>query len=342
MKINNLLLGLAIGDAFGAGVEFQDRRWIKENIDFTKFVNARPLIQVPKEQLKDFTAHYHPWQYTDDTEMTIGLSKALVSNRPFSTDLLIEFWTKEYLADKAQKGYGRNGHGSMRWLYNGQKTIEEIRNFQRQKQYPGNAPTMRAVPLGLITEKYIHQYATINAEATHPHPKAIASSILIARASQFMLIKKGNAQGIIPHCKGYIKTIDKETYQVLNQINLLPPPHLLKAEDYQVLCGPQPIEAPRFLAGIHGLPSDAMLTAGAVLYLLKHSRGAFEGLKNAILLGGDVDSIASVCTGILAGRYGLNTLPQFMIEQVEGKNKLERLASSLMSAPPYTTPPYQK
>ena len=51
----------------------------------------------------------------------------------------------------------------------------------------------------------------------------------------------------------------------------------------------------------------------------------------AILLGGDVDSIASVCTGILAGRYGLNSLPQFMIDKVEGKDKLEKLASSLIS-----------
>ena len=29
MSIEDLLLGIAIGNAFGAGVEFQDRDWIK-------------------------------------------------------------------------------------------------------------------------------------------------------------------------------------------------------------------------------------------------------------------------------------------------------------------------
>ncbi|MFT6334835.1 MAG: ADP-ribosylglycohydrolase [Halioglobus sp.] len=34
LTIKDLLFGLAIGDAYGAGVEFQDRNWIAENVDF--------------------------------------------------------------------------------------------------------------------------------------------------------------------------------------------------------------------------------------------------------------------------------------------------------------------
>jgi|GEM_PF-6127748 len=36
-------------------------------------------------------------------------------------------------------------------------------------------------------------------------------------------------------------------------------------------------------------------------YPLKHATDTMTGLKHAICLGGDVDSVASVCTGILAG-----------------------------------------
>ncbi len=45
INFSNLLVGLAIGDAYGAGVEFQDRNWIADNVDFTKFVSARHLIK---------------------------------------------------------------------------------------------------------------------------------------------------------------------------------------------------------------------------------------------------------------------------------------------------------
>jgi ADP-ribosylglycohydrolase len=46
MFIKDMLLGTAIGDAFGAGVEFQDRHWIRANVDFTTFVNARSTIPI--------------------------------------------------------------------------------------------------------------------------------------------------------------------------------------------------------------------------------------------------------------------------------------------------------
>ncbi len=92
VNIREILLGIAIGDAFGAGVEFQDRNWIRRNVDFTKFVNARHLIKVPIEKLKVFTENYNAWDYTDDTEMTIGVLKALLSEEPFSESLLVKLW----------------------------------------------------------------------------------------------------------------------------------------------------------------------------------------------------------------------------------------------------------
>ena len=37
MKFNDILLGYAIGDSFGAGIEFQDRNWIKENMVHNRY-----------------------------------------------------------------------------------------------------------------------------------------------------------------------------------------------------------------------------------------------------------------------------------------------------------------
>lgn len=323
-KIRDMLLGISIGDAFGAGVEFQDRLWIRENVDFTSFVNARDSIAVEEHKKEIFTKNYTPWDYTDDTEMTIGLIRALISKSEFSEDLLVEEWKKEYLRGMEEKGYGRNGHGSMRWYYSGENTMAEIRDFQRHRKNPGNAPAMRAVPLGLLPENLIDHYATINAQATHPNEAAIYSSQCIARASEYFFRGKGRQEDVIQYCRSKID-LNQEYLDYLTAVDALPPAEQKKEEDYEVLCGVQPIQTPYFLPGILGLPSDSKYTTGSVLYVLKHATNAFDALKMSIYFGGDVDSVASISTGIMAGRFGLASLPTFMIENVEEINQLDHL-----------------
>lgn len=324
MTIENTLIGFAIGDAFGSGVEFQDRNWIKAHVDFSKFVNARHLI-VHKDV--DFAKNYRVWDYSDDTEMLVGVINAYISGNVFTEDLLVKSWKDEYQKGKTEKGFGRNGHGSISWYFDGKQSIEDIRAFQKNREYPGNAPAMRAIPIGFLPSELIDYHAIINADATHPHPKARAASMLIAHATAFLIVKKGHQKDLIAYCKNLVENIDAETVEHLQQIDNLPIPSELTDADYSVLCGQQPIVEPRFLAGICGLPSDALLTGCAGLYILKHSKSAFEGLKNAILLGGDVDTLAGICCGILSGCFGLDSIPTFMLENVEGKAYLSKKAA---------------
>lgn len=327
IKFKDLFLGIAIGDAYGAGLEFQDRNWIRQHVDFTTFINKRTDINTPDKRL--FVVDYKEWDYTDDTEMSIAIVKAIMSNDPFTEELLIKQFTDEYLLGYRLKGYKRNGHGSIRLVYNGEKNIEEIKEFQRQKKYPGNAPPMRAIPIGFVKEELINQYATINATSTHPHPKAIDASILIARATKGFLIEGIDHHNLIPYCLNYIS--DKETIETLTLVNNLPKPEQLVEQNYELLCGPQPIKKKEFLEGMYGLPSNAMFTAISALYMIKHSNSAFEGLKNSIRLGGDVDSLASIVVGILAGKYGIDDIPRYMIENVEGPAYLNQLAISFQN-----------
>jgi ADP-ribosylglycohydrolase len=335
MNIQNLLIGTAIGDAFGAGVEFQDRDWIRANVDFSCFVNARHYIQVPNDQKPLFTLGYTPWNYTDDTEMTIGLFKALISKTTFSESLLIQKWEEEYKKGIKEKGFGRNGHGSMSWYYSGEKTIEEIRSFQKNRPNPGNAPAMRAVPIGLIPSSLINSYAAINAKATHPNINAILASQCIARAAEFLLIKQGDPKQLISYCT---KTVDlnEEYLSYLKDVEQLPAYNNLTEKDFETLCGAQPIQAPYFLAGIKGVPSDSKYTTGCVLYLLKQASTPFDALQKSVLLGGDVDSVASITTGILAGSMGLDSLPSFMLESVEGLAYLKKIGAQFSASLPYS------
>lgn len=325
-QLPTILLGLSIGDAFGAGVEFQDRDWIRENVDFTRFVNARDSIRTSVDQLAMFTKNYRPWDYTDDTEMTVGLIKALQANEPFTEDLLVRKWRETYEDGIRQKGYGRNGHGSMGWYFRGEKTIGEIRDFQRDRPNPGNAPAMRAVPLGLLSEELINEYAAVNALATHPNEIAVISSQLVARAANYLLVRGGNAAGLITYCRKSVP-LNAEYKIYLTAVDKLPEYAALTEPDFGVLCGPQPIEPPYFLPGIKGVPSDSKFTAGCVLYVLKHSLDAMDALRKSIYLGGDVDSVASITTGIMAGVKGLNSIPGFMLDSTEKITNLPKLAS---------------
>ncbi|WP_339847590.1 ADP-ribosylglycohydrolase family protein [uncultured Dokdonia sp.] len=324
INFSNLLVGLAIGDAYGAGVEFQDRNWIADNVDFTKFVSSRHLIKCRSEQSELFVKNYTDWDYTDDTEMTIGLMKALMSSKEFTEDNLVNAFKAEYDYGIEAKGYGRNGHGSMAWFYSGEKSIKEIRDFQRDRPNPGNAPTMRSVPLAFIEENLINDYCKINAQSTHPNALAVASSQVIAWAARCIVYEEGDKKSLINYVLEKMD-FNSEFKVYLKHIDTLPFEGDLSLETLQALCGNQPIEPPYFLSGIEGLPSDSKYTAGVVLYILKHISDPFEGLKYAIQIGGDVDSSASIVTGILAARFGLTSLPHFMIENVEGREYVEQV-----------------
>jgi ADP-ribosylglycohydrolase len=83
--LENLFTGLTVGDAYGTGLEFQDRNWIRTHVDFTKFINRRNDINTPDKKL--FTIDYHDWDYTDDAEMTIAVTKAICSGKPFTEEM---------------------------------------------------------------------------------------------------------------------------------------------------------------------------------------------------------------------------------------------------------------
>jgi ADP-ribosylglycohydrolase len=324
IRFTDMILGIAIGDAFGAGLEFQDRHWIRQHVDFTRFINKRSDINTTKKEV--FLIDYHEWDYTDDTEMSIAICKAIMSGKELSEELLIAFFLEEYNYSFKKNGYKRNGHGAIRTYYQGTSTIDEIKDFQRNRDYPGNAPPMRAIPIGFYNESEIEHLATMNANCTHPHPKAIASSIAIARAAHGLLCKSISQEEIIDYVLPFIS--DDETQFLLNAANKLPRPDQLKEDDYLVLCGKQPIEHKELMGGMYGLPGNAMYTAVSALYFIKHSKDAFEGLRYSIQLGGDVDSLAAIVVGVLSAKYGIESLPQFMLNSVEDKPYLESLGQA--------------
>lgn len=315
--IVNALKGVAIGDAFGVGIEFKSRFWMAENVKFDQFINV----------WKDGKNNISPGTYSDDTEHTIGVVEALLSDDTFSEELLLAKFRAEYENDKQAKGYPRYGHGSIEDWYTGKKTIEEVRATQVGRSDPGNAPVMRAVPLAFIPKGNVPNYCVINANSTHPHDLAIKGSLLATMVAWHFLREDGDGGNLISFLDANL--YDKEIKQMLQTIDELPAPYLLSEADYLFLHGEQPLPYIKWDTNIYGLPCACMKTAYNVVYVMKHSRSAFDALRMSINMGGDVDSLAAVCVGIATGRYGLRSLPKFLLEKTEGLVRMEELGEKL-------------
>ena len=310
--------GIGFGDATGVGVEFKSRFWMPEHVHFDKFVNV----------WKGGQNNISPGTYSDDTEHSIGLIEALLSDEHFTAELLLKKWKAEYENDKAKKGFPRDGHGSIEAWYKGEKTIEAVRAEQAKRIDPGNGPVMRAVPLAFVNGDQLHDYCIINADSTHPHPLAREATLITALTGRHFLRDGNSANQLMDFLLAYFHN-SFETKKLLEMIDALPAPEGLTEADYILLHGEQPIPWISWDPNIYGLPCAVMKTALNAVYILKHCTNAFDALKTSILMGGDVDSLAAICTGIAAGAYGLESLPQDLLLQTEGFDRMAELGERM-------------
>lgn len=319
--IINTLQGIAIGDAFGVGIEFKSRHWISEHVKFDHIIPRTNNVWKANGYPLD------PGTYSDDTEHTIAVAEALLTNKPFSADLLLEKFKYEYETDKQAKGYPRQGHGSIEDWYTGKKTINEIRTTQSLREDPGNAPVMRAIPIAFTHQETLRNYAIINADVTHPHPAARNASLLAVLTAWHFLRNHGTKEKLFSFLRNELA--NSEIIEHINAVDALPDPEHLTESDFITLHGTQPIPFIPWDNNVYGLPCAALKTALNIAYVMKHSTSAFEALKQSIRMGGDIDSLAAVCTGIASGAYGADSLPRFLFEQTESLDRMRHLGERM-------------
>ena len=65
-----------------------------------------------------------------------------------------------------------------------------------------------------------------------------------------------------------------------------------------------------------GIPCDGMRTVGGVLHILKNYDKPTDVLRQAVLLGGDTDSTASIALGIKMINHNIDELPEFLFKEL--------------------------
>jgi ADP-ribosyl-[dinitrogen reductase] hydrolase len=165
------LLGLAVGDALGATVEFMTTGEIH-----AAYGRLRKMVGGGWLRLR-------PGQVTDDTQMSLCIARSIVDVGHDPQDIARRF-VEWYLSKPPDIG-NTCRRGIVRFMTRG--TVHGPPN----EGDAGNGAVMRVAPVALATlanEQLLNAHVVAQARITHNHPLSDAASVLVAQLIQLALV----------------------------------------------------------------------------------------------------------------------------------------------------------
>lgn len=251
-------------------------------------------------------------QYTDDTLMTIALSKSLIQSNGYDP----EDAAKEYLAWYVT--------GNTRGI--GNTTAEACHNLKTGATWQesgltgltkaGNGSAMRASPIGLVYRKDINsliEHAMNDASITHNSNEPKMGSIAVALGTAYLAgHSKYDRDAILAEIIYILEDCDVK--EKLQQASF----HLNEGTDHKVA-----------LAEI-GSSGYVAETVAAAFYCLNKTHTFKDCVVMAIKCGGDTDTTAAVAGALAGTYYGLEKIPDEYKNEVENFDLLNALNEELM------------
>jgi ADP-ribosyl-[dinitrogen reductase] hydrolase len=173
-----MLLELAIGDAYGAGFEFVDEKIIEQHNNLSGYL---------KHPLHDI----RPGCYTDDTQMSLAVAEAIISQKTWKPELLATKFVEVFKRD-GRLGYSSRLYNFLQQVRNGEEFLHKIR-FASAK----SGAAMRAAPIGIFPNvKKVIENATIQAAITHNTVDGVNSARVAALMSHYFIYQLGLKQDL--------------------------------------------------------------------------------------------------------------------------------------------------
>lgn len=291
-RVLGSLLGLALGDAFGAPHE----GGILERAVWALLGTANGKRR-----------------WTDDTQMTIDVVKSLVSCRRVDQDDLARRFAQSY---RWSRGYGPGAARVLKRIRRGQPWESASRSVYREGSF-GNGGAMRAPAVGLFfagngEEEIVNAIRDVTV-ITHVHPLGREGAVIVGLATALAYNDTGSNE-IVRRLGGQVQSSDfltrLQTVAAWLQTGILVSPQVVVSE---------------LGNGIAAV--DSCVTA--VYLALAFRESSFDDLLEfAISLGGDVDTIAAMACAVWGAARGIDELPQARLEQLEKCEYLQVLSRS--------------
>jgi len=171
-----MLVELAVGDAYGAGFEFSPDDMIRRHN------KARYYVQHPRHAIR-------PGCYTDDTQMTLAIVEALLSEEAWTAENLAERFVAVFRRDP-RHGYAGRFHRFLQGVRDGADLLARI-----QANSDRSGAAMRAAPLGLLpTIDEVMAKCRVQAVITHNTPDGVDAAQAAALMTYFCVHKIGPKQ----------------------------------------------------------------------------------------------------------------------------------------------------
>jgi ADP-ribosylglycohydrolase len=324
-QFTGCIIGLACGDALGRPTEF-----IKSvPTIYSRF--GGPVTRF----VKGDDAHEANC-YTDDTQMTIAVTRALIRNGHGTLDELMHVMSEEFIAWARSPLNNRAPGGTC---------LSGCANLKRGKHWKeagiptskGCGAAMRAAPIGLYysdDRDRMVLVAAAQSSLTHRHPTAIASSVASAAAVAHLVRSRGSLQGLTEFVLDCLNVLDEH---LLVEVGCPPDTARLIGTSEMLASMSQQETA------LHGETDDVCSLLGeawvgeeavaCALWCVLKEYGIFEG---SIIRGanssGDSDSIACIAGSIAGALVGIDHIPKHFALKVEDSDRLYLLADALYAS----------
>jgi ADP-ribosyl-[dinitrogen reductase] hydrolase len=285
------LVGLGVGDALGAPLEFMSRAEIADTYG----------------EVRDFLGggwlNLDPGEYTDDTQLALVITRSILARGKVDPgDIAAEFvaWLRSgpkdagYITRTAIR-YHEQGQP---WAEVGARVAQEIAG-----RAAGNGSLTRSAPLGLFHARRpeaLLRDGRLVSELTHAHPYSVWSSLAANLAIGELL--HGRREGMIERVAAQIPE------GAVREVVRTAPCLKRKA----VRSGGYVLE-----------------TLGAALWALENHEGFEEVVIAAVNLGDDADGVGAVAGALAGAREGVAAIPSRWLEPLQGAEQLADLALGL-------------
>lgn len=298
------LLGLAVGDAVAAPFEGLDAYAI-----YHGFGGAAKVIRDPPVR---------ELNYTDDTEMALGVAERLVRDGRVDPDALAATFAANF--DRT-RGYGPGAATILVGIRQGLRWPDLVRSVYPDGSF-GNGAAMRVAPVGLFFGPDLDRVAAeakASASVTHGHPLGVDGAVVLASA--VALLTTGEPFDFTAFCTvlaGRAET-DEFRWQLSAAAKL------------------SPADSIPFGSGIEAHRSVVTAICCFGLHPTRYDRA----IGRALSLGGDVDTVAAMAGALAGAHLGPAAVPPRLLARLEegprGRQYVERVARDLARAVPRDT-----
>ncbi|MHA1230687.1 MAG: ADP-ribosylglycohydrolase family protein [Candidatus Helarchaeota archaeon] len=303
------LVGVAVGDALGE--------------PFEGFLQVQ-LDRIPNLELK------YRGRYTDDTQLTLAVARALIESKGFNREILI----KHYINWLSEPPIGP-GYGCLSAIYNLAKGVI------KPSDSGGNGTAMRVSPIGLLYHRdedleLLKEFAKESSILTHNHWAATAGAIIVARAVAYV-VKRSKIdrddflETLITFIEESEYTEFREYLKDLKRFFEIPPKEALKELGLKGVKSPfiEIFNSPE-IKGKGVISGFTIPTVLCSLYtFLLTPNDYMNSVELVIRGGGDTDTTAAICGAISGAFNGIEKIPESLINNLKDVDMVIETAREL-------------